>query len=147
MKEIRAANERRDLREDGCTFVDSQAGQARWSYSRRSNRSQMNNIATTERGDGRFASILTGSPCPRPRSCTLFEAVCRSRLTPKRLTVMSGFHIYVSPRQGYRLRETDLRLKQKESNSSSSSNASNSVSAVVESPSKSSITYKVVIDR
>ena len=60
---------------------------------------------------------------------------------------MSGFHIYVSPRQGYRLRETDLRLKQKESNSSSSSNASNSVSAVVESPSKSSITYKVVIDR
>ena len=59
---------------------------------------------------------------------------------------MSGFHIYVSPRQGYRLRETDLRLKQKESNSSSS-NASNSVSAVVESPSKSSITYKVVIDR
>lgn len=45
-------------------------------------------------------------------------------------------------KQGYRLRETDLRLKQKESNSSSSSNASNSVSAVVESPSKSSITYK-----
>ena len=40
--------------------------------------------------------------------------------------------------QGYRLRETDLRLKQKETSSSASN-----VSAVVESPSKSSnLTYK-----
>ena len=48
----------------------------------------------------------------------------------------------MSPCQGYRLRETDLRLKQKETNSSSSNARSNIVSAIVESPSKSSITYK-----
>ena len=45
------------------------------------------------------------------------------------------FHFSISI-QGYRLRETDLRLKQKETSSSN-------VSAVVESPSKSSnLTYK-----
>ena len=46
------------------------------------------------------------------------------------------FNLYST--QGYRLRETDLRLKQKETSSSSSN-----VSAVLESPSKSSsLTYK-----
>ena len=76
MREFRAANERRDLREDGYTFVDkwAVAGQP-WRHERAgttsqlrqrdltrgpSNQSRISNIATTERGDGRFASILTG---------------------------------------------------------------------------------------
>ena len=54
-------------------------------------------------------------------------------------------------KQGYRLRETDLRLKQKESSSFSASNSSGgnsvNVSAVVDSPSKSRITYRYDQDR
>ena len=95
MGEFRAANERRDLREDGCTFVDkwAVAGQPRQhekagttSQPRQrdltrgpSNQSRTNNIARRERGDRRFVSILTGF-----KSCTLFEAVCRSTLTRTR---------------------------------------------------------------